>query len=172
MKKRVKTVALSGVLSAVAVILMSIGSVVPVLDMSAAFAAGFAVLYAAIELDLAAAFGVYAVSGVLAFALLPEKFTVATFLCGGGLYPILKSFCEKARPKLLSWLCKGAVFNVLLTAIIWLGKYFVVPGDEPLGFEIWIYLLGNFVFFVYDFALSMIIGRYYIIFKNKKERPL
>ncbi len=170
MNKKTKTVAMSGVLSAVAIVLMTIGSLITVLDMSAAFAAGFAVVVAMIELDVAAAAGVYAVSGVLAFALLPDKFTAATFLCGGGLYPILKSFCEKIKNKPLSWAFKLVLSNVLLTAIVWLGEYFVVPGDDPLGFRAWVYVLGNFIFIAYDLALTMIITKYYAIFKNKRNQ--
>lgn len=168
MGKNVKIVALSGVLSAVAIILMAFGNLIVVLDMSAAFAAGFAVAVAMIELDVVAAAGVYAVSGLLAFALLPDKFIAVTFLCYGGLYPILKSFCEKIKSKPLSWILKCAVSNMLLTGVIWLGKYFVMAGDDPLGFEVWIYILGNLIFVAYDMALTVLISKYYVMFRHKR----
>ncbi|MDD4124263.1 MAG: hypothetical protein PHW77_00845 [Eubacteriales bacterium] len=169
MSRKTKTIALSGVLSAVAVILMSLGSLITVLDMSAAFAAGFTVVIAMIELDKTTAAGVYAVSGLLAFVLLPDKYTAVTFLCYGGLYPILKSFCEMIKNKPAAWVLKCALSNVLLTGIIWLGRYFIVAGDDPLGFEIWIYILGNFIFLAYDLALTMIITKYYVMFKHKRN---
>ena len=169
MNRRSKTIALSGVLSAAAVIIMSFGNIISALSMSAAFAAGFAAVVATIELDLSAALGVYAVSGVLAFTLLPDKNIAITFIFYGGIYPILKSFCERIKNKILSWVMKWIVSNILLTVIIWLGRYFVVAGDDPLGFEIWIYLLGNFIFFAFDLAITMIITKYYILFRNRKK---
>ncbi|MGI6715650.1 MAG: hypothetical protein ACOX3X_00425 [Eubacteriales bacterium] len=169
MKKSSKTVALSGVLSATALIIMSFGNLITALSMSAAFAAGFAVVVAMIELDLAAAFGVYTVSGVLAFVLLPDKNIAITFIFYGGLYPILKHFCEKIKSKPLSWFFKWVSANIMLSIIIWLGRYFVVAGDDPLGFELWIYLLGNFIFVAFDLALTMIISKYFILLKRRRK---
>ncbi len=169
MKTKTRRVALSGVLSAVAILLMSIGSVITVLDMSAAYLAGFCVIIARIELDRPSAWGVYLVSGALAFALLPDKFVAVAFLCYGGLYPIIKELCETVKTKWLMWLLKIISSNVLLTLMIWLGKYFTVATDDALGFEIWIYILGNFIFVVYDIALTLVIGKYYQMFRRRRS---
>ncbi|MBO7549130.1 MAG: hypothetical protein J6T77_04095, partial [Clostridia bacterium] len=61
------------------------------------------------------------------------------------------------------------VSNVMLTLIIWLGMYFTVASDEPLGFVWWVYLLGNFIFIVYDIALTLMISRYYALFKRGRS---
>lgn len=169
MKTKTKRVALSGVLSAVAILLMSIGSIITVLDMSVAFLAGFCVIIARIELDRASAWGVYLVSGVLAFVLLPNKFVGVAFLCYGGIYPIIKELCEKIKIKWLMWAAKLVSSNVLLTLIIWLGKYFTVATDDALGFEIWIYLLGIVIFIAYDIALTLVITRYYQLFRRRRS---
>ena len=136
MKNKTKRVALSGVLSAVAILLMSVGSVINVLDMSAAYMAGFCVIIARIELDRPSAWGVYLVSGVLAFALLPDKFVAVAFLCYGGIYPIIKELCETIKLKWLMWIAKIVSSNILLTLMIWLGKYFTVATDDALGFDL------------------------------------
>lgn len=167
MREKSRKVALAGVLTAVAVTLMAIGSIVTVLDMSSAYAAGFAVIIAMIEHGVAASFGVYAASGFLALVLLPDKFAAVAFLSYGGIYPIVKSFCEKIKSKLLSYALKLLASNILLSAMIWLGRYFITSGDDQLGFEVWVYLLGNFVFVVYDMALTLIISKYYTIFRHK-----
>jgi hypothetical protein len=57
----------------------------------------------------------------------------------------------------------------MLSIIIWLGRYFVVAGDDPLGFELWIYLLGNFIFVAFDLALTMIISKYFILLKRRRK---
>ena len=169
MKIKTKRVALSGVLSAVALLLMSVGSVITVLDMSAAYMAGFCVIIARIELDRPSAWGVYLVSGVLAFVLLPDKFVAVAFLCYGGIYPIIKELCETIKAKWLMWTAKIIASNILLTLMIWLGKYFTVATDDALGFEVWIYVLGNFIFIVYDMALTLVITKYYQLFKRRRS---
>lgn len=169
MKKKTKRVALAGVLSASAVLIMSLGSVITSLDMTAAFAAGILVIIARIECDRVTALGVYAASGLLAFVLLPNKNTAIVFVFYGGLYSIIKEFCELIKNKPLMWVVKIVVSNVVLTLIIWLGMYFTVASDEPLGFVWWVYLLGNFIFIVYDIALTLMISRYYALFKRGRS---
>lgn len=168
MNKNTKRVALSGVFSAAAVLLMAVGSVINILNMTCAFAAGFAVIITRIELDRTSALGVFAASGLLAFVLLPDKSVAMMFLCYGGLYPILKEFCEKIPNRIAQYTVKLIVSNALLTLMIWICRYFVTAGDEALGFEILVYIAGNFVFAVYDMALTLIISRYYKIFKHRQ----
>ena len=168
-KKKTKRIALAGVLSAAAVIIMSLGSVITSLDMTAAFAAGILVIIARIECDRITAVGVYAVSGILAFVLLPNKNVAIVFLFYGGLYSILKEFCELIKVKPLMWLVKLIISNVMLTLIVWLGMYFTVASDEPLGFVWWVYLLGNFIFVAYVIALTLMISRYYVLFRHRRN---
>lgn len=169
MKNKTKRVALAGVLSAAAVVLMSLGSVITALDMTAAFAAGFAVIIARIECDRVTAWSVYAAAGLLSFLLLPNKNTAIVFLCYGGIYPIIKEFCELIKIKPVMWAVKIIASNILLTAVVWLGMYFTVETDEPLGFVWWVYVLGNFIFLAYDIALTLIISKYYVLFKHRRS---
>ena len=67
------------------------------------------------------------------------------------------------------WTAKIIASNILLTLMIWLGKYFTVATDDALGFEVWIYVLGNFIFIVYDMALTLVITKYYQLFKRRRS---
>lgn len=168
MRSKSRAVALGGILSALAVAIMSIGSIIPSLDMSAAFISGFIIIIARIEINRTAPIGVYVVSAVLSAVLLPNRFTAICFICMGGIYPIFKEYLEKIKFKLLSLLCKLAVFNVLYTAIILLAKFFTIEIDDIFGFEWLIYAVGNVTFLLYDFTLTMLITQYYRIFKKRK----
>lgn len=169
MKTRTKRIALAGVLSATGVLIMSLGSIVNALDMSSAFVAGFLVVIARIEGDRLTAWSVYAAAGLLSFLLLPNKYAAITFICYGGLYPIVKEFCEKIKLKPLMWLAKIISTNIMLTLVIWLGLYFTVASDEPLGFVWWVYVLGNFIFVAYDIGLTLMISKYYALFKRGRK---
>ena len=66
-RSNARAVALGGMLSALAVAFMSIGSIVPSLDMSSAFIAGIVVIVARLEINRTAPVSVYLVAGILSF---------------------------------------------------------------------------------------------------------
>ena len=73
-RSNARAVALGGMLSALAVAFMSIGSIVPSLDMSSAFIAGIVVIVARLEINRTAPISVYLVAGILSLVLLPNRF--------------------------------------------------------------------------------------------------
>ncbi|MEG1743208.1 MAG: hypothetical protein RR246_03480 [Clostridia bacterium] len=169
MNNKSKSVALGGVLAALAVALMSIGSLIPSLDMSAAFISGFVIIIARIEINRKTTIGVYAVSGLLSALLLPNRFTAICFICLGGLYPILKEYIEVVKSRVLQIIIKIAAFNVLYTAIILLANFLGIPLDDIVGLKWLIYVVGNITFLLYDFTLTLLISKYYIIFKKGRK---
>ena len=153
-------------LSALSVMLMLIGSLFQTLDLTAAAAAGFTVVFAMIELGIRYAYGVYAVSSVLAILLLPNRSPALIFAVFGGHYPILKAYLQRIKLKWLSYIAKLAAFNLLFTAIIVVGKYIFMMTDNFYSFGLVMYLLGNVAFVLYDYALDKIILLYIIKIKK------
>jgi hypothetical protein len=161
-----KKIALSGMLSALSVMLMLIGSLFQTLDLTAAAAAGFTVVFAMIELGIRYAYAVYTVSSILAILLLPNKSPALIFAVFGGLYPIMKAYLQRIRSKWLSYIAKLAVFNLLFSAIITAGKYIFMLSDDFYSFGLVMYLLGNIAFILYDYALDKIILLYIVKIKK------
>jgi len=168
-----RAVALGGMLSALAVAFMSIGSIIPSLDMSSAYVAGIVVIVSRLEINRTAPISVYFVAGILSLILLPNRFAAICFICFYGLYPILKEYIEHIRIKLLKIAVKLIVLFLMYTVMIKLGEYFTVASDDILEVtEPVLYAIGMLTAVIYDFFLTLIVTRYDVFvarFKSKRK---
>ncbi len=156
--KASKKIAFASILTAVAVILMLIGSFFGSLDLTAAALASFCVIMAVAELGYKSAVGVYAVSSVLALLLLPSKAPALFFLAFLGYYPIVKSLSEMlstAFSYTVKYLSFSAAYALLAVVAV---KFF--PEAEMDRYVFVGYFVCAAVLFVYDIALTRIIGFY------------
>lgn len=166
-----RAVALGGMFSALAVAFMSIGSIIPSLDMSSAFIAGIVIIVARIEINRTAPISVYFVAGILSLILLPNRFAAICFMCHYGLYPIVKEYIERLRVKPLKWAIKIAVFLAMYTAMIKLGEYFTIATDDILEVtEPVLYAIGLLTSIIYDFFLTIVVTRYDVLVKRLKGK--
>ena len=101
-------IALAGMLSALAVVILTLGSLVDVVELSAAALASFAVMVAVLELGTGWAVGVFAVSAVLSLLLFPMRIATVTFALFFGYYPVLKVYLDKLRVRPPRWLASRA----------------------------------------------------------------
>jgi hypothetical protein len=173
MKKTIqssKKIALSGMLSALNILIMFFGSIYQTLDLTTAAAASLTVVFAMVELGTSYAVSVYAVTSILAVVLLPNKSPAIIFAVFAGLYPILKAYLQRIRFKWLAFVAKLAVFNLFFTAIIAVGKYLLMLEEEFYAFGWVIYVLGNVTFVLYDFALDRLILLYVVKIKKIFDR--
>lgn len=164
--KHNRKIALSGMLCAVSVLIMLLGSLFQTLDLSTAAAAGLTVVFAMVELGKKYAISIYLASSLLAFLLLPSKSPALIFAAFAGLYPILKASLQKIKTKWLAYVVKFIVFNTIFTAIILIAKNLIGLEDEFYNFGYLIYLLGNVTFLLYDIALDRLIMLYVLKVKR------
>ncbi len=152
--------------SALGVITLALGSVLQVLDLSAAVIASLFVVFAVIELRGSYPYLVYAVTAILAVLLLPVKTAALAYLCFTGYYPIMKSKLEKSRlSRVLCWLCKILFFNTVL-AIVTVVALFVLRIPVPRSFY-WMLPLLTPVFVLYDVALTRLITFYMVRLRDR-----
>lgn len=170
MKNNTKSVALAGMLSALAVVFLLLGSIVELLDLSAAAMASLVVMAALIELGKGWACGVYAVSALLSLLLFPQTATVA-FALFLGYYPILKVFLDRIKPGFLQYAVKLLCFNAFLLVTFWLIKTLIGADSEWLSGSLWaLFLLGNATFAMFDFALAKLAVFYIVKIKNRMRK--
>ncbi len=160
MKKRVKKLSLCALLCAVSVVLMLIGCFIQSLDLSAAIAAGLTVAVAMIECGMSWSVMLYAATGVLALVLLPSKTPALFYLLIGGIYPILKALVERIKKRSVVWAIKLVGFNLFYTALIAVGKFLLNINDPIFSFNIFVYVLGNATFILYDIAFTRLAALY------------
>ncbi len=170
-RTRVRNLAISAMLSALGVVLLTAGSFFETLDLSAAALASFLAVYAVIELRGGYPWAIWLVTGLLGLLLLPRKSAVLFYLAFLGFYPILKAYFERL-PRLVSWLLKLASLHISLGAI-WLLLQYVFVGAVvlPTGTYLWV-LWGAILvcFVVYDIALTRLIT-FYLYRLQKHLRP-
>ena len=155
-------VAYPAILSALALILVYLGSMVPTGSWGIVAAAGLLPAAAVISVSLTAGFLCWAAAAVLAFLLTPDKLCALLFGVLFGLYPMVKSLVERLRKKPLEYALKLAFFNAAFT-VIWLTMAAAVTASLPqvLGSSVWVlYMAANVIFLLYDYGFSKLIGLY------------
>lgn len=152
-----KQIALGGMMAALAVVIMSLGGMIP----SATFVCPMlCCLILQIVRTICGdrmAWAWYGAVAILSLLMGPDKEAAAVFVFLG-YYPILKPKFDKSR---LQWVWKLLYFNVVILAMYWLlihlfGMAQLAQEWEELG--IWMtgimLLLGNVTFFLLDRVLS------------------
>ena len=165
-RKTTKTIATCSLLASIGVLILYIGSVFEVMDISVSVIASFSVIIAVIEFGGFYPWLVYAVISLLSFILLPQKSPALFFSLFAGVYPILKEKIEKKRLVALGWTLKAALFCVCMALIYLLAKLIAV--DLSFGIPIavtGIILAATFV--LYDLALTKIITAYILVWRKK-----
>ncbi len=153
-------------LSALGVVILYLGAIVEVLDLSLAALAPILVIYVAIELGGTWPWLVYLVTGALALLLLPQKFGAVVYLLFSGFYPMVKKWAEQRLPRLLSSVAKLAVFNLSLLAAWLLMRAFALTLDfgVALGYVV---IFCEVTFLLYDFVLTRFISIYVYRWRHK-----
>jgi len=166
---RTRQLTVCGILCALGVVLMLLGAVTDVLDLTMMMLASLCIAFAVIEIGVKWAWLVWAVTALLCLLLLPSK-TIALFYLLGGMYPIAKSAFERLHP-VFSWLLKFSMFNTVQLLFILLAQKLLGLSGEGYEFIAADMLFNNVVFLVYDFALTAFITLYLLRLRRRVKLP-
>lgn len=149
--------ALGGVLAALAIIIMCLGTLIPVMTYVCPMACALMLELVRVTCGQRVAWAWYGTVAVLGLLLSPDKEAAAMFVFLG-YYPLVK---PKLGGKKLSWLFKGALFHVSIGLMYFL--LLRILGMEALSDEFQelgtvmlalLLVLGNVTFFLLDRVLS------------------
>ena len=158
-RKQTVKLATASMLTALGVVVLYLGSVIQVLDLTMVALASVMVFFAVIEMGRPYPILICAATSILSMLLLPDKFAALLYVLFGGIYPILKRLLERL-PTLIMWIGKGIYFNLVLTAMVLVSMYLFHIEDT--GFTIGFYGLGNVTFFLYDIAMTRLLTLYFV----------
>lgn len=165
--KSTKIIVLDALLSALASVVLCLGSLLGDLDLTFAAIASISVFIALIEIGISSAIAVWLVTSVVSAILCPSKFAVIMFACFVGLYPIIKLVSEKLRP-LISWTIKILCVNIATVTFTLLARFVFFPEMREAW---WIYvvtlLLANAATVMFDFVLSKFAVLYFLKLRKK-----
>ena len=158
--ERTKKVALCAMLSALGVVVLYLGSLIEVLDISMAVIASLFAVMAVIEYGGLAPWAIYAATGILSVVLLPSKLPAVMYILFFGFYPIVKERIERIRRRIIGWILKEIVFNVCLVSLMLIARWFMLDPEGMFVFEVIFFGLANVTFVIYDIALTRLISLY------------
>ncbi len=164
--KKSKKIAFCALFSALGVVLLYLGAIIEVMDISMACIASMLCIIALTEIGGAYPFMVYAVTGAISLIILPAKFGAIIYVGLAGYYPMAKFLIERMNNRILMWLLKLILFNISMGIIVWASLFLFTGADMTSAYIISLFALGNFTFVIYDIALSLLIRLYF--FKYRK----
>lgn len=168
-RKQSKIIAFCSVLSALGVVILYLGAILEVLDISCAALASMLCIIVYAEIGGVYPWLVYGVTGALSLLLLPSKFGAVMYVCLAGFYPMLKVLFERFVSRFLEWLCKIILFNIAMTAMIIIATFVFSVADMGRMYILTLYVVGNVTFVIYDIALGMLIRLYYLKFRRQLQ---
>lgn len=156
-----KRIVVCGALCALAVIILYLGALIEVLDLSMGAIASLVIVLIVIEMGYSFAWVSYAAISVLSVILLPQKLPAIMFAAFMGFYPIIKSYVEKLNSSAIRWCLKLIVANAAFFAMFFIIKYFMPDQLESDAMMLTLYVLANGAFVLYDYAVSKLITAYF-----------
>jgi len=161
MRTSAKAMATCSMMAALSVVLMALGAVLELGMYACPLFAGLCFIPIGQKYGRKYHISLYVVSSILCFLLIPNMEENLMFAGLFGWYPIVRPSLQKL-PKVLRWIAKLAIFNVVVVAIEWLVMTVLVP-EAIGGILLWVLLiLGNITFLAYDFMiprLEVLVGR-------------
>jgi hypothetical protein len=168
-RKRTKYLTVSAMLCALGVILLSLGSLLEVLDISTSVFASMLCIYAIVEIGGFYPTGIWLSTSPLSLLLLPQKSPAVFYACFFGFYPILKQIFDRFKLP-LSLICKLGVFHGCLLLIYGAFRLFLPSQLQDLGggwFLVLLYVMFLVCFLLYDVALGRVITYYLVRLRDR-----
>ncbi len=161
-----RAVALTGILCALCIVFLYLGSIVEVLDYSVSALCGILVTLAVVELGTRAGLAVWLGSSFLSLLLLPSKFSSLLFILFCGWYSFAKKIYEKKKP-FVCVLLKLLTFNAVLALIAFITVKLFLAEILTLPLAIAMAIISNVTFLIYDALLTRLIYLYVIKWRRK-----
>ena len=161
-------------MAALGVVILYVGSLIEVLDISMAAIASLLCIIAVIEYGRGYAWLVYAATATLAMLLLPEKLTPSLYAFLIGYYPMVKELVERIGKRrafsgcrAMQWAIKMLFFNSALLAFAAFAIYILALPTEAEWMQWTMFFLANAAFVLYDIALTRLITTYVLRLRSR-----
>lgn len=173
--KKSKQIAVCGVLSALSVALLFLGSVIWVLAYIMPLVTGLLMIILTQNVNKKSAWTVFAAVSIICLLIMPDKECGLTYMFFFGFYPIIKENVDKIKSKILLWLARLGIFNagIVLSQLICF-YIFGIEFDNFLGRWgiVLLLVIANLMYLIYEKLLGMITVIYIKKYKNRVARLL
>ena len=175
MKSISSRVAFCGVAAALSVVLMFLSGLIPVATLAIPALAGCFLISVVAEAGVRWGFGVYAVCAVLSFFLAPDREAALFYVLFFGYYPVLYAILGRIGNRALRYLAKFGIFNAAVISEGVISIYLLGIPLESVAFlgkltPLFLLLMGNLVFLLYDYCMDGLIVQYFRRLHPQVER--
>ena len=167
--KETKKLTLSAILTALGVVIMLLGAVIEVLDLSVGAIASLIVVFVFVEIGKPYHWLVWICTSLLTALIYPGSALWVEYLLIFGIYPILKSYIEKL-PRWSRWPVKLAYINAVVAFLAFaMEKLLGIPffEDEGAWMRALFWILLNVAFVLYDFFLKVLLRAYFVKYRER-----
>lgn len=173
-----------GVFCALAVVMLGMGALVELLDISAAAAASLVLLPVLLCYGARYAWLSYAVTAVLGLVLMPQSLAAWMFAGLTGYYPVIKTRLDKL-PRVVGWIVKLALLMAVLCVYLVVFFFLFLGGEGSLwnafllGFgeadgppilAAAVAVLALVTFVLFDVLIDRLLVLYYIRWQRRVEK--
>lgn len=169
-----RKIAFSGVIAALAVVVMLMGNIIPIATFVAPALAGLLMLPVALEADKRTAFMCYGVVCLLSLLWVSDTEMALFFVFLLGYYPIIYSSLTKIPNRIVQYAAKLLIFNAAVLAVYFLLIVIIASpaiiaelNESGLLFAALLLLVGNITFVMYDVLLGRLTFVYICKFKGR-----
>jgi len=152
-------------LSALSVVIFSLGSIIESLDVSLSAIAGLVVMIVATEYGDRVGLAVFAVSGLVGL-FLPIKSPAVFYLALLGWYPLIQKKLHQLPP-VLSRVVKLLLFNVILAVLVFLSVAVLSTPFSLNLITVTTFVLANACFVLYDALLDRFLIWYIVKLRKR-----
>lgn len=182
MKKRKSkswSMAYCGMVAALCVALMLLGTIIPIAMFIAPSVASFLIATVCMECGITMAWTAYAAVSLLGLLFVPDKEIALIFTVLLGYYPLVKPRFDRIRPRALQLVCKLLLCNAAVLAMYGLLLVLVPAGSvsqelctTALAMSLLTLGMGNVAFALYDHALCNMLLLYKLKWQPKLHKML
>lgn len=175
-KTESQKIALCGVLGALSVVLLLLGSALQIGTYAAPMLVSFLQIPVLEEYGGKYALLLYITVSILAVLLVPETELALFYALVMGYYPVLRKAMQRVKSTLLRWMAKFAVFNagtVLMYLVLFalLGPAILNELlEDGTGMLVLLLAMGNFSFWLCDRALASLTRYYHAALQPKLKK--
>lgn len=177
--KKSWAMAYCGMVAALCVALMLLGTIIPIAMFIAPAVAGFLIATVCVECGKKMAWTAYAAVSLLGLFFVPDKEIALIFAVLLGYYPLVKPWFDRIRPALLRAVSKLVLCNGSILLMYGLILLLIPAGEISQELRTTAFLLtaatllmGNVAFLLYDRALRNMLVLYRIRWQPKLHRML
>lgn len=170
-RKTTLRLTLSAIICALSVVLLWLGGLIQILDLSVAVIVSMLVVFAVIELRGKYPYLIYVGTSVLSFLLLPVNSAAMTYVLFAGYYPIIKALLEKHLPQWAAWTVKMLVFAAGAAGILLISEYVLLLPMEWLWAHWYVLFALPPLFVLYDIVMTRMISAYLFRWRARLRIP-